>query len=461
MLAKICPAKLLGVGQGGGSLVAFQAREGKIIVFRATFTFYTAPRAGAAELPFARVRTLISLNAGMSWGRGSNQETTIKMAIVEPRDLIFLSRRQMKIDRGEADVDPVDQRFYEGFRNYCEERAFALTGGDPGENLRPTTGFPGYLDMKIDGWQIFVPWTMVSTCPAPDVLSELVAIANGSAIVPVVSVCISGSSAWLGAEIEVGDLDFSQYVEQPSSEIVGRARTFTIPANGLALVAASYDDQEALAPWDASWPDLETVMTAHCSIESSTQRLMLEFLGGGNRYGPLPLSNVVLPSDFGDANLGAARRSFVYQELTCLRDTGTAMAPHWVLVVPEEVGRYIAFLENQISWYSASHPIKAVKRALSLARTIGLRMVAEEALAILKSPSTASYVAYKRLADFRKQLDRCGPAERDALSKAYTLPTEEPVLPESASETFERCHALVASLAQAISELELSLPLAR
>ena len=188
-------------------------------------------------------------------------------------------------------------------------------------------------------------------------LADLIDVGERVAVPPVHRICISGSSTWMGSEIAIGDLDFCQYQDCPPAEMVKAAHPFTTPAEGFALVTAGYAQLTISAPWAKSWPIFKELMALYTSIEMA-ERFMLEFLGLSNRFGLLPMSTVVLSSDFADRQRGAARKSFVYQEAACVRtdQAGGTVSPHWSLVAPEEVGQYIAFLRTEISRYVSSQP---------------------------------------------------------------------------------------------------------
>ena len=61
-------------------------------------------------------------------------------------------------------------------------------------------------------------------------------------------------------------------------------------------------------------------------------------------------------------------------------------------------------LKDHIRYLRDTNPIKAVKRALSLARTIRLHDWADKAIDILRSPEAAAYVVEKRSSDLRERL---------------------------------------------------------
>src|SRR5688572_16991004 len=139
----------------------------------------------------------------------------------EPIDFVWLLKRQALIDKGEADALPIE--FFENLTVAWEELSFAYGGLDPAGRLMPALENPGYLTTDCDDWQVFVPWPLVTLFPGPQALSDLLRVGTTVVIQPATNFCISGSSAWMGGEIIVGDLDFCQYVPLPPASIASEA----------------------------------------------------------------------------------------------------------------------------------------------------------------------------------------------------------------------------------------------
>jgi len=83
---------------------------------------------------------------------------------------------------------------------------------------------------------------MASSQLFPDdaVVEDLIAVGIGLAVPLPRTICISGSSAALGSEIAIGDLDFCQYVPLPPASIFEVAATFRAPATNRVMLTASY-----------------------------------------------------------------------------------------------------------------------------------------------------------------------------------------------------------------------------
>ena len=187
------------------------------------------------------------------------------------------------------------------------------------------------------------------------------------------------------------------------------AATFTTPMKGLVLIRARYGSIVARRPWADQWRKLESEMNRTDTIDQA-QRFMVEFLGSVSGFGALPISNVVLASDFNDRSRGAATQSFVYQELVAV--LSAAPAPPWSLVDPSQIAKYINFLRSQIDDYAIDKPLKAVKRALSLAHTIRLQEFVNGALDILVSPQSVAYIRFSRKREVSEKSADCTDYER-------------------------------------------------
>jgi hypothetical protein len=326
--------------------------------------------------------------------------------MLEPIDFIRLVKRSPSVVPSEVQ-DHLEDALVELSRAYRKL--------DPDGRLEPAEDHPGYLTTACDSWQVFVPWPLVHVCPSDDVFKDLLQAGYRIACSPVDNLCISGSSAARGAKIEIGDLDFCQYVQAAPAQIVATAQTFKTPAPERVLTRASYGDPVlafAIAPWPENWSKLESVMLLATTIKDA-QRFMVDFLGSTVNFGVIPMSNVVLSSDFMNHYGGAAQASFVYQEAIAVPKGREG--PPWSLFDQCQVVRYLEFLRKQIEQHRKCKPVKAVKRALSLALTMRLWPLDREALRILESPACAAYVRASRTKELER-LKQSGDAETRAMA---------------------------------------------
>jgi hypothetical protein len=380
--------------------------------------------------------------------------------VMEAADFLWLMVRQTEIElRGAGDLPnaPID-----GLRRSFEEISFAYTRTDPNRRLVAATEAPGYLTAKLGGRQVFVPWPLVESFPDDEILSELIEIAGCVCIQPDDILCISGSATMLGHQIAIGDLDFCQYVTAAPVDIVGRATSFQTPDCLRALVEARYGDDNpvvATAPWETNWGDLEKAM-AEANMETA-ERFMTEFLACSGRFGLIPASNVVLPSDLSDRRRGAAARSFAFQEAVVMtNNTRSQSFPPWPLVDVSQLAMYLNLLRQHIEYYYDRDPIKAVKRALSFARTVRLHDWADRALELLSSQSAVRYVEESRSREVQKRSARLDPESMAFISRCDSNLLTSPLVGDASNENppvGAMCQKFLEELQLEITRLEASL----
>jgi hypothetical protein len=292
---------------------------------------------------------------------------------------------------------------------------------------------------------------LATTFPNPEVLANLLSTGEAIAIPPAQTLCVSGSSAWTGADIVIGDLDYCQYVELAPAAVVAAAAAFRTASDVRILLKATYGRKDAaVPPWSASWANLAAAMGAQ-SIDNA-QRFMIEFLGKCEPFGPLPLSNVILSSDSSARQRGAAHMSHVYQEATAVRPP--AASALWSLVDPEQLRDYLVFLKKHADEYAESRPIKAVKRGLSIAHTIRLDSYVSEALGILLSADAAVYTAAKRREELTATLQRCDEETRQWFSQYVGEMADNDASATLPGDVAERCRDFVTRLLAEIERME-------
>ena len=329
---------------------------------------------------------------------------------------------------------------------------------DPSGFLKGTSDNPGYLQGTCDRWNVFVPWPLARYFPNQTVLREILELGERASLASVESVCVSGSVTSLGGGLPIGDMDFCQYVPMTPKEYVGDAERFIFPDEHRVLVTVRYGPDDPLAvyaPWADSWPTVRDRLDA-CASLNEAGRFMVEFIGQCPCFGVLPVSTVILSSDFSSRSLGAARFSFAYQEAITTRSQHGQTGAIWSLADPNQIGEYLCFLEDQIIDYADKKPIKALKRTFSLARIMGLENVADMALDILVRPELANYVTSDRQRDLRQMLARCSSIEITALRANFDIPFESAEDDETSlpSPISDGCNDVVGLLWTALNELD-------
>jgi hypothetical protein len=187
----------------------------------------------------------------------------VGVSLFGPEDFIWFLVRCRKIEKDGGDIEPIPSEFFRYLTIAWEELSFAYRALDPEHSLEPAAGNPGYLFTRCEEWIVFVPWSLVATFPGPQVLASLLKTGKGASIRPANNLCISGSSAWLGGNIIVGDIDYCQYVESLPASIAESVENFTHPTKDLILLKASYGDREVEPPWPEKWPPLANLMGTH------------------------------------------------------------------------------------------------------------------------------------------------------------------------------------------------------
>jgi hypothetical protein len=355
---------------------------------------------------------------------------------------------------------PVSDEQLEDIRERWRTLSIAYAGLDPAGRLQPAEEFPGYLTGTCGQWRLFVPWTLVSLFPDDGVLRHLIEVGLSVAIPPPETICISGSSTTLGSDIAIGDIDFCQYVAVPPALILQTAASFRDPVANRVLVAVSYGEKEhyvrVKTPEWQEWERLSAKMSAVTEIDEA-DRFMAEFLERGEHFGLLPVSIVVLASDPSDRRRGAARHSYVFQEAIAVNGDGTVPVPAWTLVDPAQLGDYIDFLRRQMDEYRTAKPIKAVKRALSLVRTIRLHDLENEAIDLLESEAAAEYVRNQRqreVAGWMTALSEPAVACINAAGQWNPEDANQPAGKDNDAALGQRAYELIVRIDQEIGRIE-------
>jgi hypothetical protein len=327
--------------------------------------------------------------------------------------------------------------------------------------LRAAPSNPGYLEGVCGAWSVYVPWPLARYFPAPNVLHEILELANQTSIQSAGSICVSGSVTSLGSGIPIGDMDFCQYVSASPKDYIDAAATFAQPNKYRVLVTASYGMTNSLlvrAPWSENWPSLTARMGA-CGTIAEADRFMVDFIGKSPGFGVLPVSTVILSSDFDDQRHGAARFSFAYQEAISVQRHEKERFAIWSLADPYQLGKYLTFLEDQIFEYIDKKPIKALKRAFSLARIMRLDVIAEMAREVLVKPEFAHYVAEQRQYELSKMRALCDIGFEEILRQDFEIVPGEGRYEKSTLESivFGGCQDVVNRLRDVLRELDADL----
>jgi hypothetical protein len=253
---------------------------------------------------------------------------------------------------------------------------------------------PGYVKFG----PVLAPFYLLDDIPSEDVLvgiSDLAArIQLGSSMI-----CLSGSACLLRTMQFIADLDFCEYVSGSKSAAPLGARVAALALSNEPPLCQSvkFIDGSSAGPWPCpgTWASSETVATLVERIEGGSQQLKLDFVAELDPLGVIEATNVALFLNSGDER-AAASLSYAAQELPIAESEVRLARP---LADPIQLGRYIKFLREEVERYRSTNLVKALKRALSLARIL---LLPEDAIVQCLAESAATLSA---AVDARRALD--------------------------------------------------------
>lgn len=221
----------------------------------------------------------------------------------------------------------------------------------------------GYIRSETGRVDALIPFHLVDTFPDGVAMEELVASSERLRVGSISTICLSGSCVFLGVLPFFGDLDFCEYIPVVDGDVYTGIETVAQTVNEhVVCLKLRAGHSQWHRPWDADPPTSEEVAMAVRDVPAEEKHGKLDAILVGLGQGALEASNVLIWLESGSEEEGAAEHSFAFQEVP--------IGPGWVprrLAVPETAGKYIHFLVNQIELYRRERPIKALKRALSLA----------------------------------------------------------------------------------------------
>jgi hypothetical protein len=230
------------------------------------------------------------------------------------------------------------------------------------------TSSPGYIRRRGSQVSVALPFHLLGDFPDTEALnsifdfSSLVKIGDQTS-----TVCLSGSSTFLGTLPAAGDLDFCEYVSSDDDHVPDRIAQFVAGVSGhsicLGLRIGSTDWKR---PWSAETRPDQAIVAEHLeALPIAARHGKLDGVVANAIWGGIEASNVLLWIEPGNQESGASSRSFAFQE-AAISSSQISWMPRR-LENPESIGTYLKFLCAQIEYYLARDlPVKAAKRALSL-----------------------------------------------------------------------------------------------
>jgi hypothetical protein len=240
---------------------------------------------------------------------------------------------------------------------------------------------PGYLMRD----KVLVPFYLLQDLPATAQLAELAALGLSLRVTNDGVVCLSGSTVLLGTLRFVGDIDYCEYA------VPGRYSTEAVVASASTHAARTESPlcervkvmhrnwSQSCDAWDSTTPGELTRLID----QEGAYQLKLDFITSTKAVGTVEATNMALLLTQGRED-EIVRASFAAQEAPI---PGSVLPRP--LCEPLQLGRYINFLIKQVQDYSEANPVKALKRALSLARILMLPQWNDTLIECLQNPRAA------------------------------------------------------------------------
>jgi hypothetical protein len=221
------------------------------------------------------------------------------------------------------------------------------------------------------------------------------------------TICLSGSAAMLGMILHQGDIDFCEYLhwleasDDAARSIADHCETISEDLACLATRVAAYKWQAGeTAPCNP-----KDIVHALQAAKPRNRRGKMDYIASLGIQEAAEASNILIWLD-PEAGFDARTMSFSQQEAAIAADG-------WMprrLDEPVEIGTYITFLLSQIDHYLDISPVKAAKRALSLAFLFHFGAAAEALTDVLSECSlTADDAARQRRASAERVVAVLGP----------------------------------------------------
>lgn len=268
---------------------------------------------------------------------------------------------------------------------------------------------PGYIIRD----RVRVPFYLLEDLPGTTDLAEIATLGLSLRLTEDGVICLSGSTALLGTLKFVGDIDYCEYAlpgTYSTADIVASANVHAV-----RTVLPLCERLKVVNPkWSQScvdWDSTASVKLKQCIDEDGAYQLKLDFITSTETVGPVEATNMALLLVAGREE-EIVRGSFAAQEVPI---PGSALPRP--LCDPLQLGRYINFLIEQVQHYAKSNPVKALKRALSLARILMLAQWCDELIKYLQEPQAALRAAMEARAQL---LERLTGTIEDSSARAQT-----------------------------------------
>ncbi len=246
---------------------------------------------------------------------------------------------------------------------------------------------PGYVIRD----ELLVPFYLLQDLPGTSELAEIASLGLSLRVTEDGVICLSGSTALLGTVKFVGDIDYCEYAipgKYSTEDIVA-----AVSAHAARTACPLFERVKVMNPqWTqscAAWDSTMAVELTRRIDEDGAYQLKLDFITATQTVGTVEATNMALLLASGRED-EIVRASFAAQEVPI---AGSALPRP--LCEPLQLGRYINFLIEEVQQYADPDPVKALKRALSLARILMLPQWDEDLILHLQDPRAALTAAIK------------------------------------------------------------------
>lgn len=229
----------------------------------------------------------------------------------------------------------------------------------------------GYLAARREFGIVYIPFHMARFFPFAYTLDELIELSNRVRVSESGYICLSGSTAIMGAVGTIGDIDFCEYSELFSDSDFQNLRSVS-DRDSPDLVCTRMKWNAAMSvvrPWRGRDELIATSIQETIRDRSfETAEWKLDFVGLPEPFGPLAVTNKILPQKTGLDSVVVDARSWLFQEAII----STEDVPNVSLIQLRVFGSYLNWLRREVDTYLGKNAIKAAKRALSLSLIMGL-----------------------------------------------------------------------------------------
>ncbi len=327
-----------------------------------------------------------------------------------------------------------------GFLNF-----FAiLCAAEAGAPWSADTTNPGYVSL---GGPVpaRVPYHIAPNFPAAEQLGIFYSIAQMVRIGPAnngSTICLSGSAAMLGWVGHFGDLDFCEYLddETPTDACEIIMRHFAMTGGSNLCIAARFGrlNWKLDSARPGVVPDEKELRTVIEELPAESKKGKMDFVASLGEDDAAEISNVLIWLN-GENASEVAKASFSQQESPLTNED--AWMPRR-LDEPAELGAYCNFLRGQIDKYLQSSPVKASKRALSLASLFHLGPAANALSTELKNSGLAGFEAARQRRDCARRVSALT-GSRDHELSLKALAAAERLDPELDQKKLKQAQAKV------------------